>query len=154
MKVIISPPAPTDLPAGHRRTIAVTGISLLRPTGGLPQVFRAAARIVAANGHHQGDYLPDPFDREMCLPHFLRPMCIVAALKCAVTGSPHTDSPLADKAVSVLALRLLVGGEGPFWGDVGSLEAHISAWGDLPGRTSECVVAVLEAAADAVEVLV
>jgi hypothetical protein len=118
----------------------------------LSAVFRKAARLIAANGHYQGDYLPDPFDREMCIPHFLRPMCVAAALKCAVSGDPHTPSLLADEAISFLALRLEVDGEGPFWGDIFSLEFHLAAWGDVEGRTAESVVAVLESAADAAAV--
>ncbi|MDJ0342184.1 hypothetical protein QMK19_03160 [Streptomyces sp. H10-C2] len=121
----------------------------LRPMT-VPAVFRAAARLLVANGHYQGDYCPDVFDREMCIPHFLRPLSIVAALKCVVVGNPHTPSPLADEAIGLLALRLEVGGEvGPYWGDIVSLEEHIAAWGDVEGRTVETVVAVLEAAADA-----
>ncbi|WP_318205324.1 hypothetical protein [Streptomyces sp. SCL15-4] len=119
-----------------------------RPTT-VPAVFRAAARIVAANGLWQGDYVPDPFDREMDVPHALRPMSIVAALKCAVSGDPHTWSPLADDAIAVLALRL---NDGPEYGDIFSLEEHVDAWGDVEGRTRESAVAVLEAAADANEV--
>lgn len=119
----------------------------------LSAVFRKAARILAANGHFQGDYLPDPFDREMCIPHFLRPMSIVAALKCAVSGDPHTWAVLSDQAIAVLALRLELNGElGPYYGDINSLEAHIDAWGDVEGRTVESVVAVLESAADAAAV--
>ncbi|MCL7377420.1 hypothetical protein [Streptomyces sp. 35G-GA-8] len=128
-------------------------VELPRPTT-VSATFRAAARVIASNGHYQGgDYVPDPFDREMCVPHFLRPMSIVAALKTAVTGDPHVDTALANKAIEVLALRLEVGGEmGPYYGDILSLEEHIAAWGDVPGRTAESVVAVLYAAADAVEV--
>lgn len=118
----------------------------------VPAVFRAAARILAANGLYQGNYVPDTFDREMCIPHFLRPMSIVAALKCAVSGDPHLTSRLADEAIAVLALRLRVDGEGPYYGGIFDLEAHIDAWGDLEGRTTESAIAVLEAAADASEV--
>jgi hypothetical protein len=115
----------------------------------VPQVFRAAARLLAANGLYQGDFVPDAMDREMCIPHFLRPMSIVAALKCAVSGDPHLGSLLADEAIGVLALRL---NGGPEYGDVFSLEAHVDDWGDGEGRTTESAVAVLEAAADANEV--
>ena len=139
---------PTDLPAAHRQTTPVTGITIPRPAT-LPAVFRAAARLIAARGHYQGDYVPDPFDREMCTPHAMRPMSIVAALRCAVTGNPHTVSLLADEAISTLALRL---NDGPEYGDIFSLEAHVGGWGDVEGRTTESVVAVLEAAADACEV--
>jgi hypothetical protein len=118
----------------------------------LPQTYRAAARILAANGLYQGDYLPDAFDREMCVPHFLRPMSIVAALKCATTGDPHRTSLLADEAIAVLALRLEVDGEGPLFGGIFDLEAHVDAWGDVESRTTESAVAMLEAAADRNEV--
>ena len=117
----------------------------------VPAVFRAAARIIAANGLYKGDFVPDAFDREMCIPHFLRPMSIVAALKCATTGDPHHTSLLADAAISVLALRLEVDGEGPLFGGVFDLEAHVDAWGDVESRSMESAVAVLEAAADASE---
>jgi len=123
-----------------------------RPTS-LPGVYRAAARLLAANGLYQGgDFVPDTFDREMCVPHFLRPMSIVAALKCATTDDPHRTSLLADEAIAVLALRLEVDGEGPLFGGIFDLEAHVDAWGDVESRTTESAVAVLEAAADACEV--
>ncbi|NUR65982.1 MAG: hypothetical protein HOQ47_09485 [Streptomyces sp.] len=115
-------------------------------------VYRAAARILSANGLYQGDFVPDVFDREICVPHFLRPMSIVAALKCATTGDPHRTSLVADEAIAVLALRLEVDGEGPLYGGIFDLEAHIDSWGDVEGRTTESAVAVLEAAADANEV--
>jgi hypothetical protein len=157
VNTIIAPPAtePTNYPTGTRRTTLVAGVHV-QPTT-VVGVFRAAARILAANGHYQGDYLPDPFDREISpteFPHRLRPLSIVAALRCAVTGDPHRNSILADNAIAVLAVRLEVDGEGPFWGDIFSLEFHIAAWGDVEGRTTESAVAVLEAAADACEVSV
>lgn len=125
--------------------------SATRPTT-VEATFRAAARLLAANGHYQGDYLLDPFDREMSTPHsFLRPLSIVAALRCAVSGNPHVISPLADEAMGVLALRLEIDGDGPIWDDVFMREFHIAAWGDVPGRTTESAAAVLYAAADAVE---
>lgn len=138
---------PMDLPAGDRRTVHVD-VELPRPTS-VASTFRAAARVLAARGLYQGDLVPDAFDREMCLPHSLRPMSIVAALKCAVSGDHRTDSLLADEAIARLALRL---GEGPAWGDIFSLEAHVDDWGDVPGRTTESACAVLYAAADANEV--
>jgi hypothetical protein len=122
----------------------------------IPAVFRAAARLIAANGHYQGDYLPDPFDRRTSSPHSTRPLSIVAAIRCA--ASPHGDNPrfateLSEAAVKALAYRLEVEGEPP-WSDAPRwLENHVDCWGDLPGRTAESVVAVLEAAADANEVL-
>ncbi|MFE6931806.1 hypothetical protein ACFVDT_07215 [Streptomyces sp. NPDC057699] len=138
---------PTDLPAGHRRTVHVD-VTIPRPTT-VASVFRAAARVLAANGLYQGDYVPDARNREMCIPQVFRPMSIVAALRCAVSGDPQVSSLLADAAVGVLALRL---DGGPVWGDIFSLEAHVDEWGDMPGRTTESAVAVLYAAADATEV--
>ncbi len=133
------------------RVLSLSMAPVARPTT-VPAVFRTAARILAANGLFQGDFVPDAMDREMRIPHFLRPMSIVAALKCAVSGDPHLTSLLADEAISVLALRLRVDGEPPFYGGIFDLEAHIDSWGDLEGRSTESAVAVLEAAADASEV--
>jgi hypothetical protein len=124
-----------------------------RPTA-LPAVFRAAARLIAANGHYQGDYCPDPFDRRTQTPHAERPLSIVAAIRCVVSGSPHRETPLAEAAVKVLAGRLEVDGE-PAWNEEPfHLETHVANWGDVEGRRAESVVAVLEAAADACEVAV
>ncbi|WP_330236112.1 DUF6197 family protein [Streptomyces sp. NBC_00566] len=126
--------------------------SPLAPPATVPAVFRAAARILAMNGLYQGDHVPDAFDREMDVPHHLRPMSIVAALKTATTGDPHLPSLLSDEAISVLALRLEINGEGPTYGGIFDLEEHVDGWGDAEGRTMESAVAVLEAAADANEV--
>lgn len=144
MSTIISP---TNIPTGGRRPIPV---SLPRRfPADVPAVFRRAARIIAANGFYQGDYFPDAFDREMDVPVALRPLSIVAALRCAVTGDPRRPSILADHAIAVLALRL---NEGPAYGGIFDLEDHVDSWGDDPRRTVESVIAVLEQAADAVAV--
>lgn len=122
-----------------------------RPTT-IPAVFRAAARLIVVNGHWQGDYCPDPFDRHVKTPHADRPLSIAAALRCVVSGSPHRTTPLSEEAVKVLAGRLEVDGE-PAWNDEPfHLEVHVANWGDVEGRLVESVVAVLEAAADASEV--
>lgn len=134
---------PTSLPSAGRRPLLVTGVLVPRPVS-VPAVLWAAARLISSNGHFQGDHVPDPFDREMCIPHFLRPMSIVAAVKCAVSGDPHMPSLLADRAIAVLALRL---DGGPEFGDIFSLESHVDEWGDALGRTAEEAVALLEAAA-------
>ncbi|MET9098337.1 DUF6197 family protein [Streptomyces antibioticus] len=118
-----------------------------RPTT-VPQTYRAAARILAVNGLHKGDFVADAFDRTTDVPHFLRPMSIVAALKCATTGDPHRTSLLADEAIARLALRLEVDGEGPLFGGIFDLEAHVDAWGDEESRSTESAVAMLERAAE------
>ncbi|MDT0409897.1 MULTISPECIES: DUF6197 family protein [Streptomyces] len=152
-------PQPTDLPAGHRRTVLVTGISIptqpseKRPPMALSTLFRTAARILARVGLHQGDYLPDVFDRRLTTPHSERPMCLVAALRCAATGDPHRISILAGDAIRVLADRLVVNGEeGPYGSDELACEFHLAQWGDEEGRTTEAAVGVLERAADATAV--
>ena len=151
MSLTVSITVRTNIPAGDSRPVLVTGVAVQPPTT-LPAVLRRAARILAANGHYQGDYVPDVFDREMCIPHALRPMSIVAALKTAVTGDPHRTTLLADDAIETLAMRLEVDGQmGPYYGDIFSFEEHIAKWGDVEGRTTESAVAVLEAAADACE---
>ncbi|MEV0114626.1 hypothetical protein AB0H77_15440 [Streptomyces sp. NPDC050844] len=144
---------PTDLPAGFRRPVLVTGITLpAHRLATVRDVFRAAARLLAANGHHQGDYCPDPFDRRTSTPHAVRPLSIVAAIRCVSSpqgDNPHRETPLSEAAVKVLAGRLEVDGE-PAWNDEPlHLEAHVASWGDVEGRTTESAVAVLEAAADA-----
>lgn len=121
----------------------------------VPAVLRAAARLIVANGHHQGDYCPDPFDRRTTTPHSSRPLSIVGAIRCVASphgDNPHRETPLSEAAVKVLAGRLEVDGE-PAWNDEPFwLESHVAAWGDVEGRMVESVVAVLEAAADASEV--
>lgn len=119
----------------------------------LPDLFRRAAEIIQTNGHHQGDYIPDPRNRVLtALPHE-RPMSIVAALRCAETGSPQKFGPASTGAIRFLAERLLVDDEPPFWPDDTSMELHIAAWGDVPGRTAAEAVEVLLAAAEAVPAL-
>ena len=140
--------APTEVDSARRDAVV---LELTRATT-LPQVYRTAARLIVRNGHHQGDYLPDPFDRKLTTLHIERPMNIVAALRCAANGNPHVCSPLSEQAVKVLAHRLTVDGEPPFNDTPLMLECHVSEWDDAEGRTVESVVAVLEAAADASEV--
>lgn len=124
--------------------------ALLQQPTDLPAVFRAAARLIAVNGHHQGDYCPDPFDRRTRTPHCVRPLSIVAAIRCVTSPdgeNPHRTSELSEAAVKALADRLDVDGE-PAWNDEPYwLEVHVAAWGDVEGRTVESIVAALEAAA-------
>lgn len=141
MTLIISP---TNLPAGDRRPVRVA--LPRRYPADVTAVFRRAARILTANGFYQGDHFPDAFDREMDVAPALRPLSVVAALKCAVTGDPRSTSILADHAIAVLALRL---GYRQQPGGIFDLEDHIDTWSDDPRRTLESVVAVLEAAAAA-----
>ncbi|NUK12311.1 hypothetical protein HRW18_30920 [Streptomyces lunaelactis] len=137
---------PTNIPAGHRRTVTAP-----RPTT-LPALYRTAARLLAANGLHKGDYVPDPFDRRLKTRHEDRPLSVVAALRCAVASSPHVIRPLSNEAIEFLADRLEVNGQPPYGRDLMALEFHIAEWGDVEDRTTESACAVLYAAADASEV--
>lgn len=119
----------------------------------LAGVFRLAAQIIAVNGHHQGDYIPDPFNRVLKALPAERPMSAVAALRCAELGHPQRFGPVSTAAIRFLADRLLVDEEPPFWTDEFSLECHVAAWGDVPGRTPAEVVAELLRAAEAIELL-
>ncbi|MEU9333199.1 hypothetical protein AB0D49_08535 [Streptomyces sp. NPDC048290] len=125
---------------------------LARPTT-VPAVFRAAARLLSANGLHQGDLVPDYRTRTSFSAHSTRPLSIVAALMCAATGDPHLSSRLAGEAIAVLAQRLEVDDEA-MESDLGHpwMAMHVDAWGDVEGRTVEAAVAVLAAAADDSEV--
>ncbi|MES9804963.1 DUF6197 family protein [Streptomyces cinereoruber] len=130
---------PTNIPSGDRHTTLVL-LPVRRPTTA-PGVLLRAAQILQANGLWQGDYVPDPLDREVCIPHFLRPMSVIAALNCAATGDPHRSSQLGDVAMGVVALSI---DGGPYWGDFRSLQAHVEEWNDEPGRTADDAVKLLE----------
>jgi hypothetical protein len=150
LKTIMPDVGVTSVPAYGRRPVLVTGVPVPRPTT-VAGVFRAAARLLAANGLHHGDYVADPFDRLTRTPHRARPMSLVAAIRCATTGDPHRTAPLSERAVSVLASRLEVGGlHAP--DDPVLREIHVDDWADVDDRRVEGVCAVLYAAADAVEV--
>lgn len=142
-------PSPTSLPHGSRRTVLVT----LPPRPASPTtvegVFLAAARLLQVRGLWQDGSVPDVHDREMiCIPHYMRPMSVVAAIRCVVSGNPHRSSQLADTAIGVLALWIA---NGPAYGDIFSLEAHVEKWNDQPGRTTDDAVALLEWVATAPE---
>ncbi|MEL3949488.1 DUF6197 family protein [Streptomyces sp. LNU-CPARS28] len=119
----------------------------------LATVYRKAARLIAQAGHRQ-----TAVDTACARPPAPGALTIVDALRAAavLTAGPQPQqdramSQLGDYAIYRLAQRLTVCGHGPFWIDPDSLEEHITAWGDLPRRTTESVVAQLEAAADASE---
>ncbi|MBT2508872.1 hypothetical protein J7I98_23885 [Streptomyces sp. ISL-98] len=129
----------------------VTDIAPPQPTT-LAGVYRAAARVMATNHLHQGDMVADAFDRVLTTPHATRPMCVTGAIRTAVSGDPHTETPLASLAIRFLADRLLVDGCGPYGDDDMAAEFHLASWCDVVGRTTESVCAVLYPAADASEV--
>jgi hypothetical protein len=151
LKTILPDVGATSFPAYGRRPVRVT-LPAPRPAT-VSGALRAAARLIAANGHHQGDYCTDPFDRVLRTPHTARPLSIVAGVRIAVSGR-HRETPLSEQAISVLAGRLEIGEDDPVVHSNSPLECeiHVAAWGDVEGRTAESVCAVLYAAADAAEV--
>lgn len=139
---------PTDLPAYGRfdKSIPTPNVP---GDATLPVVYRAAARLLARNGLHQGDWVFDAFDRSTTTAHCDRPLSIVAALRCVTTGSPHRTDDLSDRAIAELADHLVVDDEpAPRDATAEQLAAHVDRWGDHDGRTTESAVAVLEHAAD------
>lgn len=111
----------------------------------LPGVFRRAAYIIQMNGHHQGDYTQDPFNRVLTSPKLTRPMSICAALWCSSDPQGQMfESRLASAAIRYLAGRVLVDGEGPWNADRDTdCEIHVAAWGDIEGRTGGEVIRLL-----------
>lgn len=138
---------PTDLPAYGRFT---KSIPVPRVTDGatLPVVFRAAARLLARNGLHQGDYIADVFNRVSAEALVDRPMSIVAAVRCVTAGLPYLCNALTERAIAELADHLVVDGEPAPDSTPLGLELHVEHWGDHAGRTTESAVAMLEHAAD------
>lgn len=117
----------------------------------LADVFCRAAYIIQMNGHHQGDYVPDPFNRVLTTPKLTRPMSVCAALWCASNPQGRMyESELASAAIRGLAGRVLVDGEGP-WNPDHNLdcELHLAAWGDIEGRAAGEVIRLLLDAAQA-----
>lgn len=110
----------------------------------LPDVFRRAAYLVQANGHHQGDYVLDAFSRVLTTPLESRPMSVAAALWCAADPAGRmVESELASAAIRYLAGRLLVDGEGPRGRRTVDCAIHLAAWEEIPGRSLSEVIGVL-----------
>lgn len=131
--------SPTNFPAGTRRPVLVL-LPSPRPTT-VPEVLLAAARILQVNGLWQGDYFPDAFSRTLTTPHASRPLSIVAAIRCAVTGDPRSETQLADMAIGYVALSL---DEEPPAVTPWRLALHVDNWGDVEGRSADEAVALLE----------
>ncbi|MFD6874495.1 MULTISPECIES: hypothetical protein [unclassified Streptomyces] len=127
--------AVSELPAALRVRPLVIHANTVEAT------LTEAAWLLRTRGHWQGGSCPDASNREMCIPQWLRPMSIVAAIKCAVSGDPQSDSLIADNALAVVALSLA---DKPQYGDIFSLEEHIDSWGNEPDRSTDDVVAMLE----------
>ncbi|WP_030569726.1 DUF6197 family protein [Streptomyces aureocirculatus] len=125
------------------------------PLPPLAAVYRKAARLLAQAGHRQTEirtaFSCPPAPGAITIMDALRAAAAAVCAAGTLTCQEQAVSRLGDHAVYRLALRLEVRGQGPFWIDIASLEEHITAWGDMPRRTTESVVAQLERAADASE---
>jgi hypothetical protein len=93
-------------------------------------VLAEAARIIQANGLHHGDFVLDPFNRRSTTPHRTRPMSVVGAIQCAVSGDPRTASTLAIEAIAVLSSLVQVNGQPAWSGSIEDRERHVEAWSD------------------------
>ncbi len=93
-------------------------------------VLARAARIIENNGIHHGDYVADPFNRRTTTPHHQRPMSVVGALNCAVSGDPRIPSNLSWEALRTVARVVRVQGE-PAWSEsIEDQERHVEEWSD------------------------
>lgn len=100
------------------------------PPTTVAEVLYRAAQLIRTNGLHHGDYVADPFNRNMDTPHCERPMDVVGALFCAVSGDPRVPSNLAWHAIGIIGRRVVVNGQ-PAWGtSIDDLERHLHAWSD------------------------
>ncbi len=99
-------------------------------------VLARAALIIAHQGLHHGDFIPDPFDRRSSTPHYLRPMSAVGAINCAVSGDPRIPSNLSWAAIRLLGRMVLVHGDQAADNSIEVLERHVDAWSDAssPGE--------------------
>jgi hypothetical protein len=93
-------------------------------------VLARAALIIAHQGKHSGDFIPDPFNRRSSSPHYLRPMSAVGAINCAVSGDPRIPSNLSWAAVRLLGRMVLVDGDRAADDSIEVLERHVDAWSD------------------------
>lgn len=110
----------------------------------VPEVLQRAAQLIRANGLGT-DFVADPFNRRMSTPRSERPMNVVGAVRCAVSGDPFIPSDLAIDAICYIGRLVLVDGQ-PSWGSsIGDLERHVSNWSDE--HDAEYVVAWLLAQA-------
>jgi hypothetical protein len=93
-------------------------------------VLARAALIIAHQGLHHGDFIPDPFDRRLSTPHYLRPMSVVGAINCAVSGDPRIPSNLSWAAIRLVGRMVLVDGEPAAADTIEALERHVDNWSD------------------------
>jgi hypothetical protein len=111
----------------------------------LAAVYREAADVIRANGHHQGGYL----NGALLLTRTRQtvPVDATGALSLVITGDAVPPADLVDcpelyqAAVTFLASRIhsMVGDADP--------EERIADWNDQDGRTAAEVIAAFESAA-------
>ncbi|MFD9070587.1 DUF6197 family protein [Streptomyces lasiicapitis] len=113
----------------------------------LAVVFRQAADIIRANGHHQGSYFTRPESGATVAPPSC-PVCIAGAVAIALTGWPvpgglaDGDYDLFEEVASALVALMGLKGD-PLLDPVGRL----AVWNDIAGRTAADVILALETAA-------
>lgn len=107
----------------------------------ISEVLGQAAQLIRTNGLHLGDYVADPFNRRLSTPHHERPMDVVGALYCAVSGDPRIPSNLMWQAIRQIAPGVLVSGQDAWGSSLNDLERHLHDWSDE--HDAEYVVAWL-----------
>jgi hypothetical protein len=93
-------------------------------------VLARAAQIIQAQGLNHGDFVLDPFNRRSTTSHRTRPMSVVGAIQCAVSGDPRTPSNLAWDAIITLSRVVQVDGQVAWSGSIEDRERHVEAWSD------------------------
>ena len=98
----------------------------------LPAIFRKAAEVLRANGHHQGDYYNHLQSAYQGLPPKACAVCTYGALNIAAGGDPEHINGMARLAAMALADHL----------GIPDTPAAIGVWNDRAGRTAEQVETV------------
>ncbi|GAA4702335.1 DUF6197 family protein [Streptomyces youssoufiensis] len=128
---------PIEHPPAARPPLPVRPVSL-------PELYRAAARLLTQVGHFRGDF----FDGAGYGDQYAAgaPVCAVGALRLVAGGDPQTPSLLSEEGIAFLSARV----ESSVVED-DPLE-RVADWNDSYDRSYRDVIAELYAAADASEV--
>lgn len=110
-------------------------------TADVRDVFAGAAKLTSLYGIHRGDLVEDPYSRRLQSPVHQRPMSVVGALNCAVSGDPRIPSNLSWAALVQLGTRVRVDGESAEGESLEDFQRHVEAWSDVTPK--ETAIAVL-----------
>ena len=94
----------------------------------LPHIYREAADQLDTVGYYPDDIVVDPFDHRLRTPHRLRPMNLEGAVRCVISGDPHAETDLADRALLYAARHLVVDGETVYDDRPSTVAWHLHDW--------------------------